>query len=122
MTSAGCSKSVGLIFLVIDELKGTAKLPQTFGRNEPHSLATDQLLSLVVADVEQRDSEGSISHSHNPTLIWRDGEGAEHREKLAEWTDSARAQEFADWLRGRLKFKATNLESLAEIGKRFVNG
>jgi len=91
--------------LLIDDLNGAVTLPQTFGRKEPQALTADQLRSVVVDDVVTHSSKGTTSHNYIPTLIWRDLEDAEHREKLSVWSDSARAEDFAAWLRDRLKLK-----------------
>jgi hypothetical protein len=91
--------------LLIDDLNGDVTLPQTYGRKEPQTLTADQLRSVVVDDVATRSSKGTTSHNYVATLTWRDREDAEHREKLGVWTDSARAENFAAWLRERLKLK-----------------
>ena len=102
--------------LVVDDLNRAVTLPQTFGRKEPQTLIADQLRSLIVDDVERRGSKGSTSHSYVPTLIWQDREGLEHREKLGEWTDQARAESFATWLRERLKSSAMDSQAPADSG------
>ena len=91
--------------LLIDDLNGAVTLPQTFGRKELQTLLADQLRSVVVDDVATRTSKGT-NHTCVPTLIWQDHAGAEHREQLAKWADSARAADFAEWLRDRLNLKA----------------
>jgi hypothetical protein len=102
--------------LVLDDLNGAVTLPQTFGRKEPQALTADQLRSLVVDDVVRRGSKGSTSHTYVPTLIWQERYGVERREKLGEWTNQARAESFANWLRERLKLKASEAEGTAGSG------
>jgi hypothetical protein len=94
--------------LVVDDLNGAVTLPLTFGRKEPRALTADQLRSLLVDDVARRGSKGSTSHTYVPTLFWQERNGVEHREKLGEWTNQARAESFATWLRERLKLNAVN--------------
>ncbi len=94
----------GTADLVIDDLNRSITLPRTFGRKEQQAINADQLQSVAVDDVV-RSSRVSTSHSFAPTLIWRDGDGAEHREKLAQWTSSDSAEQFATWLRERLHLK-----------------
>jgi hypothetical protein len=98
--------------LVIDQTSGAVTLPQTFGRKVPLTLSTDQVRSVVVESIEQRDSEGSRSLKYAPTLVWQAPHGAEHREKLGEWTNSARGEAFA--VRECLNSKATNLTAMAD--------
>jgi hypothetical protein len=100
--------------LVIHQTSGALTLPQTFGRKVPQTLSADQVRSVIVETIEQRDSEGSRSLKYAPTLVWQAPHGAEHRDKLGEWTNSARAEAFAAWLREHLKSKATNLPALAD--------
>lgn len=101
--------------LVIDQTNGAVTLPQTFGRKESKTLSSDQLRSVIVDRIEERDSEGARSLKFSPTLVWQDPQGTEHREKLAEWTVvPTRAEEFATWLRERLKLQSANLKAPAD--------
>ena len=46
--------------------------------------------------------------NYAPTLIVTESKEAVRREKLVEWTDEARANELADWLRERSLVRAGN--------------
>ncbi len=95
--------SEGQFDLVLENAKHRLTLPRTYGRTEPVSLDAAQVTSIEVEKVTKQGSKGRISYVYAPTLIIADSAGAERREKLVEWSDEARANELADWLRERLR-------------------
>src|SRR5262249_23085190 len=99
---ARARQAAGAVDLVIDDLNKFVTLPRTFGRKESRVVAVGQLKAVVVEDIERRDSEGATSYFAAPTLIWTDDDGADHREKLAEWNHIYCAEDFARWLCERL--------------------
>jgi hypothetical protein len=92
----------GAVDLVIDDLDRSVTLPRTFGRKESQVVAAKQLKSVAVDHTVSRSRKGATSHAYTPILIWTGRDGAEHREKLAEWNGSDYAESFAAWLRERL--------------------
>jgi len=86
--------------LVLDEMKSSIQLPLTCGRRTRRMIAFAEVAGCYVDTIEERDSEGSASHTYAPTLRLGSADGP--MEKLAEWHDAERAREFVAWLNGRL--------------------
>jgi len=86
--------------LVVDDLNGSIGLPLTCGRKIRKTFALAEVYDTFVDTIEKRDSEGSISYTHIPTLRLGTIDGP--TEKLAEWHDAEKAREFVAWLKEKL--------------------
>jgi hypothetical protein len=89
--------------LVINESDRTLELPRTFGRKQRQTLGRQTIRSLTVEQVVHRDNNGGISHTYAPTLWLHDA--ASGPQKLANWPDRRKAEEFAGWLRQQLSLR-----------------
>jgi hypothetical protein len=96
----------GQFDLVIDDLNHRMTLPRTQGRKDPIVVDADHIVSIEVERVSKRGSKGSTYYVYAPTLVVAESKEAVRREKLVEWTDEARANELADWLRERSSSRA----------------
>jgi hypothetical protein len=85
----------GIDDLVINEASRTLELPLTFGRKERVTLPFTDIETLWVDIVEHHGSKGGTSYTYAPTLILRN---KSDNQKLADWGDQLRANDFADWL------------------------
>ncbi len=81
--------------LVINHKAGTVTLPQTFGRTGDVWCSVDQVTRTRVKRVTH---SGKSNETYAPMLHWRDADGQEHQEQLAEWMDENRAAQFIAWL------------------------
>lgn len=86
----------GIDDLVINEASGTLELPLTFGRKERVTVGFADIETLWVDVVVHHNSKGGTSYSYAPTLTLRNNQL--RMQKLADWGDQLRANEFADWL------------------------
>ncbi len=86
----------GLDDLVINEAGRTLDLPETFGRKERVTVNYTDIDNLAVVQLEHRSSKGGISYTYAPTLILRGTEPSE--QKLADWSDKLKADDFTAWL------------------------
>jgi hypothetical protein len=80
--------------LIINEVSGTLELPLTFGRKEHVKVRFDEIGALSIETVKHSGSKGT-SYNFAPTLKLR---GGMPEQKLAEWSDSLKAVQFAEWL------------------------
>jgi hypothetical protein len=87
----------GVADLVIDPVAQSVRLPVTFGRKHPRELALKEIQGVVVDQIEHHSRKGGRSYTYAVTLQTNGG-----REKLAEWSDSPRAEALAAWLREKL--------------------
>lgn len=90
----------GIDDLVINHSARTIDLPQTFGRKQRVLVNIADVVSLTVEEVMHRSSKGGISYTYAPTLHLQGPERGE--QKIADWSDKLRADNFADWLRNEL--------------------
>lgn len=90
----------GLNDLVINEAARTLDLPQTFGRKQRVTVGIADIESFTVEKIEHRSNKGGISYTYAPTLRLRGTEPGE--QKLADWSDKVKADDFAEWLRKQL--------------------
>lgn len=86
--------------LVLDDLNGSIGLPMTCGRKTRKTFPLREIHAAFVDTIERRDSEGGTSYTYIPTLRLDALDGP--TEKLAEWHDAERAQDFVVWLNERL--------------------
>jgi hypothetical protein len=90
--------------LIIDEMNGTLQLPLTLGRKERRQISMGEVESIYVETVQAPSKQGERSSPHYvPTLRLKKGAG--EGERLAEWYDSEKAEQFVDWLRAKLPRK-----------------
>lgn len=87
--------------LILDETSATIALPETYGRKEHLTVARSEIEKLTVETIVHRSNKGGISYSYAPTL-WVRRNAEIKTEKLADWSDKKRAEDFADWLGQRL--------------------
>src|SRR5665213_40504 len=90
----------GIDDLIVNESEQTFELPLTFGRKQRVTVNSANIQSLFVEKIEHRSSKGGISYTYAPTLCLQSTEPA--TQKLADWSDKLKADEFADWLRKKL--------------------
>lgn len=92
----------GRMDLVIDPKARCMTLPCTFGRRQPLKLTFSEVRSVRV-DTQRYEGEDAVFYSYRPTLAWRDPEGTEHHEVLADWDDETKAKRLASWIRRELR-------------------
>lgn len=90
----------GIDDLVINAGARTLQLPMTFGRKQPFTVPITDIEALYVDIVEHHNSKGGTTFSYAPTLRIR--ESSMEPQKLADWGDKFRANEFTKWLSGTL--------------------
>ena len=90
----------GIDDLVINEPSRTIELPLTFGRQQRETVKITDIKSLSVEKIEHRSNKGGISYTYAPTLGLH-GTGTAVQ-KLADWSDKLKADEFTGWLRKQL--------------------
>ena len=90
----------GVDDLVINEAGRVLELPQTFGRKEQVTANIADIESLTVEQIEHRNNKGGVSYTYAPTLRLRGTEPG--KQKLADWSDKMKADDFAGWLRQQL--------------------
>ena len=86
--------------LVINPAARTLDLPQTFDRKQRVTAGFADIESLMVDKIIHTSSKGGVSYTYAPTLRLRGTEPGE--QKLADWSDKERADDFAEWLRQQL--------------------
>jgi hypothetical protein len=86
----------GMDDLIINEAARSLDLPQTFGRKGRVTVNIADIGSLTVEEIVHRSSKGGISYTYAPILRLRGTESGE--QKLAEWSDNLKADDFAQWL------------------------
>ena len=90
----------GIDDLLINESSRTLELPLPFGRKARITANVADIQSLFVEKIEHRSSKGGISYTYAPTLRLRGMDTA--FQKVADWSDSLKADAFTSWLRERL--------------------
>jgi hypothetical protein len=90
----------GVDDLIINATGSSLDLPQTFGRKERVTVNITDIGSLTVEQIVHRSSKGGISYTYAPTLRLRGTET--EGQKLADWSDKLKADDFAQWLRKQL--------------------
>lgn len=90
----------GIDDLVINDANRSLELPLTFDRKERMTVSSSDIEALTVDQIEHRSSKGGVSFTYAPTLRLRSTESA--GEKLADWGDKLKADDFAAWLRQKL--------------------
>jgi hypothetical protein len=81
--------------LVLDRLRATLTLPQTFGRREPVTILRADLVGIRVLTEEKKDSDGCVTWTYAVTAQWHDPSGGLKEGKLAELNIEEAAQELA---------------------------
>jgi hypothetical protein len=90
----------GIDDLVINEAGRSLELPETFGRHERITVSVADIEDFSVEQIVHRSSKGGISYTYAPTLRLRGPQAGE--QKLADWSDKVKADDFAAWLRAQL--------------------
>lgn len=90
----------GIDDLVINEANRTLELPLTHGRKERLTVALADINELYTEVVAHRGSKGGVSYTYAPTLFVRGDNGGP--QKLADWSDKLKADDFTTWLRQKL--------------------
>lgn len=85
--------------LIINHESHTVSLPKTFGRSGDAWCPIDRITDLRVRTITRSENSND---TYSPTLHWRDSDGNEQQEQLAEWLDEDRAGQFIEWLRRTL--------------------
>ena len=98
----------GRFDLVIDTIGRTLKLPRTFGRTEDIEVPCGHVSAVEVETVEKQGGKGARYYAYAPTLVVGDRGATPRRERLDEWSDKTRANDFAEWLCERLQIKPSN--------------
>jgi hypothetical protein len=87
--------ALGKCDLVIDRVRNTVTLPQTFGRKKAIVVPLADVLAVEV--VQGKDKEGDATFT--PTLRWRDAGGEERAGQLADGNDREFSEYLTDWVR-----------------------
>jgi hypothetical protein len=90
----------GIDDLLVNDASRTLELPLTFGRKARISANVVDIAGLYVETIEHRSSKGGISYTYAPTLRLRGAEPS--GQKIADWSDKLKADEFTGWLRDKL--------------------
>lgn len=90
----------GIDDLVIDNASRTVQLPLTFDRKETMTVCVQDIESVWVEQIVHRTSKGGISYTYAPTLCLPRSQRSS--QKLAEWSDQTKADDFAQWLAKQL--------------------
>jgi len=90
----------GIDDLLINEVSRSLELPLTYGRKTRITARVADIKSLFVEKIEHRGNKGGTSYTYAPTLHLAGTEPA--TQKLADWTDELKANEFTEWLRQKL--------------------
>ena len=98
----------GQFDLVIDDLNHRLTLPRTQGRKVAIVVDAEHTRSIEVERLSKRGSKGGTCYTYAPTLVIAESSQSQRREKLVEWSDEARANELADWLRERLSTRSAS--------------
>jgi hypothetical protein len=92
--------SSGIDDLVINQAARTLDLPLTFNRKQRLRVRIDDIESLSVEKEVHTTSKGGVSYTYAPTLCLRGADPG--TQKLADWSDKVKADDFAEWLRKSL--------------------
>jgi hypothetical protein len=87
----------GVDDLVIHQDSRTLELPLTQGRKERVTVRFADIAGLTVEQLVHHSQKGGVSYTYAPTLRLR-GMSPEEQ-KLADWSDKLKADDFAAWLR-----------------------
>jgi hypothetical protein len=90
----------GIDDLILNESSRTIELPLTFGRKQRVTVNVAEIKSLSVEKIIHRSNKGGVSYTYAPTLSLHGKEAA--IQKLADWSDKLKADEFTEWLRKQL--------------------
>lgn len=90
----------GIDDLILNESSRTIELPLTFGRKQRVTVNVAEIKSLSVEKIIHRSNKGGVSYTYAPTLSLHSREAA--IQKLADWSDRLKADEFTEWLRKQL--------------------
>jgi hypothetical protein len=90
----------GIDDLVINPTEKKLDLPRTLGRAQPLSVAFADIENLTVETVVHVSRKGGRSYTYAPTLRLRAPHSGE--QKVADWSDKVKADDFAQWLRQQL--------------------
>jgi Protein of unknown function (DUF3592) len=90
----------GIDDLIISESAKTVQLPLTFGRTERMTISSGEIESVWVEQIVHTSSKGGISYTYAPTL--RTPRQQPPFQKLADWSDKLKADDFAQWLAQKL--------------------
>lgn len=84
--------------LIIDEAARTLELPLTFGRKNRVTIDFSDISAVSVKTlIHTSDNGNNTTYTYAPLLHLHSRES--ENEQLAEWSDSDKAESFADWLR-----------------------
>ncbi len=97
--------------LVLDETSSTIALPETYGRKERVMVNRSEIEKLSVEVITHHSSKGGTSYTYAPTLWLRHDQRIKD-EKLANWTDKKRAEDFASWLGQRLNLPNVPVQAI----------
>ncbi len=86
--------------MLFNEASLSLELPLTFGRKARITACVADIESLCVEQIVHSSSKGGISYTYAPTLRLRGTDPA--AQKIADWSDQQKADEFTGWLRRRL--------------------
>ncbi len=92
----------GRSHLAIDTLGHCLTLPATHGRRKAVTVLASQIIAIEVDEIKQRDADEGFWYRYAPTLVFTGQDGSTRRERLVDWSNKARAEEFAAWLCERL--------------------
>lgn len=90
----------GIDDLILNESARTLELPLTFGRSQRITVNVADIQSLAVQKILHRNNKGRDSYTYAPTLCLTGTDAP--TQKLADWSDKLKADEFAGWLRQQL--------------------
>ncbi len=93
--------------LTIDELNSILELPRTHGRKTRVRLPLNQVRELRIEKIVVPDGEGGPpSYRFAPTLDLIGGQS--ESQKLVQWWDEEKADDFVEWLRAKLARPVAN--------------
>jgi hypothetical protein len=87
--------------LVLDNLGGTIELPLTLGRKTRLRVPVANVESVDVETVLQRNNDGEQFSPKFAPRLWIGGL-VPRSERLVEWHDEEKAENFVEWLRDQL--------------------
>jgi hypothetical protein len=90
----------GIYDLILDESGRTLSLPATYDRVERMTVGFADVKKIAVERVEHRNNKGGVSYSYAPTLHMASAGIEEQR--LADWYDRLKAEDFSKWLSEKL--------------------
>ena len=86
----------GVDDLILNESANTMQLPLTCGRKAPVTIDIQDIKSIWVEQIVYHSSRGGASYTYAPNL--RMPKTDQSYQKLAEWSDKLKADDFAQWL------------------------